>query len=36
MHFFFPLGLNKFASMDHLNGNFNNLILKKNAKKFNI
>ena len=28
----FPLGLNKFSSMDHLNGNFNNLILKNNAK----
>ena len=30
MYFFFSLRLNKFASVDHLNGNFNNLILKKN------
>ena len=27
--FFFSLRFNKFASVDHLNGNFNNLILKK-------
>ena len=29
---FFFLRLNKFASIDHLNGNFNNLILKNNTK----